>query len=161
MSMWLGLVKIDPSLLSALQQHPESISALFFEDDMPEPLVSGVHPTADSFGCDYRQLSDLAAGRSQAEQDTVEWQTAYPWLARATGENCSTIEEFEFGYGPAHFLTPDEVGQVAQGLAGENWTSRAAAAHWHTEAEEKDFDDLVPFFAKAAAEGKAVLGGVS
>ncbi|MEV5905197.1 hypothetical protein [Streptomyces sp. NPDC052127] len=160
MSMWLALVKIDPALLAALQERPELVGALFFEDDVPEPLVSGVDPTADSFHYDYRLLSDMAEGRSEAEKGTPKWHTAYPWLARATGENCSAIERSEFGYGPAHFLTPHEVGQVAAGLAGEHWTHRASAAHWNAEAEERDFDDLVPFFAKAAAEGKAILGGV-
>ncbi|MDR6980776.1 hypothetical protein J2X68_007518 [Streptomyces sp. 3330] len=160
MSMWLALVKIDPAMLSAVRERPELTGALFFEDDVPEPLVSGVHPTGDCFHYDYRLLSDMAEGRSEAEEGTPKWHTAYPWLARATGENCSTVEGSELGYGPAHFLTPHEVGQVAAGLAGEHWTSRASAPHWDAEAEDRDFDDIVPFFARAAAEGKAILGGV-
>ncbi|WP_432087535.1 hypothetical protein [Streptomyces sp. bgisy095] len=161
MSMWLDLVKIDSSLLAVLRERPELIGALFFEDDVPEPLVSGVHPTGDSFGHDYRLLAEVAEGRAEAEKGTSDWRTAYPWLARATGEDCRTVEGFEFGYGPAHFLTPDEVGQVAEGLVGERWTDRTSAAHWNAGAGERDFDDLVPFFAKAAEEGRAVVGGVS
>ncbi|WP_416970880.1 hypothetical protein [Streptomyces sp. 4F14] len=33
--------------------------------------------------------------------------------------------------------------------------------HWDPAAEDRDLTELAPFFAKAAQEGKAVLGGVS
>ncbi|MEU1511435.1 DUF1877 family protein [Streptomyces sp. NPDC005811] len=138
MSMWLDLVRIDPELLAAVQERPELIDALFSAADDEEET------DADSFGLDYRLLADIAEGRALAEQGTGDWQSAYPWLARATGHDCATVEEYDFGYGPAHFLTPDEVGEVARGLRAEHW----------------DLDGLVPFFTKAAAEGKAVLGGV-
>ncbi|MEU1180354.1 hypothetical protein ABZ464_22370 [Streptomyces sp. NPDC005820] len=145
MSMWLDLVKIDPAVLAAVQERPQLIDALFSEEDDPDPVVAGVHSDADSFGYDYRLLSDIAEGRARAEQGTGDWQSAYPWLARAAGHDCAVVEAYDFGYGPAHFLTPDEVAEVARGLRTEHW----------------DLDDLLPFFTRAAAEGRAVLGGVS
>jgi len=76
------------------------------------------------------------------------------------------VEEFEFCYGPAFFLTPEEVRQVAQGLVAEGWTGDTTAGDWYQENEDAEyendeFDDLGRFFAAAAAEGKAVIGGVN
>lgn len=161
MSMWLDLVKIDPALLAEIRTSPQLIDALFDEDDIPAPLTTAVHRTADFFGHDYRLLAELAEDRAKVERNTADWHTAYPWLARATGHDCPTVEAYDFGYGPAHFLTPDEVARVAEGLRAEHWSPGARATHWDPGAEDRDLTELVPFFAKAAQEGKAVLGGVS
>ncbi|MFF3373545.1 hypothetical protein ACFYXF_11420 [Streptomyces sp. NPDC002680] len=140
MSMWLKLTKLEPSLLkSALEEFRR---------------------TGDSFGCDYRLLSAVAEGRAEVEEGTADWTKAYPWLARSTGHGCVVIEEHRFGYGPAFILTPDEVRQVAKGLVAEGWAVGATAADWDGESEDHGLQDLGPFFAAAAAEGKAVLGGV-
>ncbi|MFJ8112717.1 hypothetical protein [Streptomyces sp. NPDC096132] len=161
MSMWLSLAKIEPSLLTTAREKPELIDSLFFdEDDDPGAPVPGFRPVADAYGYDYRLLSDIAEGRAQAEENTTDWMGAYPWLAKASGHGCDVTEEYEFCYGPAFVLTPDEVRQVAEGLVAEGWVP-STAAKWDEETEDDEFEDLGPFFAAAAAEGKAVIGGVN
>ncbi|WP_157968562.1 hypothetical protein [Streptomyces geranii] len=130
--MRLKLARIGPALLEAMR-----------EAVRPTPGLVG---DLSFHGYDYRVLDAVAEGRAEAEEGTADWRTAYPWLARATGHGCATVEGYEFGYGPAFVLTPDEVRQVADGLRAEGWAGA--------------FEDLDPFFAAAAAEGEAVIGGV-
>ncbi|MFK0160663.1 hypothetical protein ACIQVK_52585 [Streptomyces sp. NPDC090493] len=148
MSMWLKLTKIEPALLMAVREGA---------------VLSAFRTRADSYGCDHRILSTIAEGRAEAEEGTTDWTKAYPWLARSTGHGCAAVEEkeYESGYGPAFVLTPDEVRQVAEGLMAEGWaTTGTTAADWTGESEDHGLEDLGPFFAAAAAEGKAVIGGV-
>jgi hypothetical protein len=63
---------------------------------------------------------------------------------------------YEFGYGPPFVLGPVQVKVVAQGLAGEGWGFGAARA----DGAYEGFEALGPFYAAAALEGKAVVGGV-
>lgn len=156
MSMWLSLAKIEPALLSRIRDEPELVDALFDEEAAsPSPEFRGA---ADTFGCDYRWLSEIAEGKAQAEHGTTAWREVFPWLAKASGHDCPVIDKaYDFGYGPAHFLTPEEVKQIAEGLAAEGWDTRA---RWDGD-DSNSFADLPPFFVAAAAEGKCVVGGVS
>ncbi|MEU3277384.1 hypothetical protein [Streptomyces antibioticus] len=136
MSMWLNLAKTDPVRLREARANPELIDALFDAESAE----------ADLHEEDYRLLADIAEGRAAAEEGSADWSSAYPWLARATGQGCETVEEYDFGYGPAFLLTPDEVRRTADGLEREGWSR---------------FLELSAYYAKAAAEGKGVIGGVS
>lgn len=146
MSLWLTLAKIAPPVLAEARQSPALIDALFSGGNDPALLPQGFRPGLDSHGEDFRALGDTAEGRAEVEEGESDWRSAYPWLARATGHGCEVVEEYEFGYGPAFVLTPDEVRQVAKGLVGEGWAR---------------FLGLGPFYAAAAAEGKGVIGGVN
>ncbi|MHC5907525.1 hypothetical protein ACVNF4_27100 [Streptomyces sp. S6] len=114
-------------------------------EDRPHPAHGDPHPP----GPDRRPLlrgrrpGPLAARVHR----TADWHTAHPWPARATGHNCPAVEEYDFGYGPAHFLTPDEVARVAEGLRAEHWALASHATRRDPEAEEPD--------------ATAVLGGIS
>ena len=146
MSMWLTLAKIAPPVLAEARQNPALIDALFSGGNDPTLLPQGFRPGADSHGEDFRALGDIAGGRAKAEEGESDWASAYPWLARATGHGCEAVEGYEFGYGPAFVLAPDEVRQVAEGMVTEGWAR---------------FLELGPFYASAAAEGKGVIGGVN
>ncbi|MFE5334181.1 hypothetical protein ACFRCG_48090 [Embleya sp. NPDC056575] len=175
MSMWLMLAKVEPAVPAAIRERPELIETLFFDpadepdridpSDRPDPDQAAVLPgefrsRADSFGVDYRLVAAVAESRARAEQDTADWEAVFPWLARATGHECDEVEEYEFCYGPAFVLAPDEVRRVAEGLVAEGWARDGGAARWGEEREEHELEDLGPFFAAAAAEGRAVIGGV-
>lgn len=163
MSMWLTLRKIDTALLEAIRDRPELVHELFFEVDDAAP-PRGFRPWADAYGYDYRTISAIVEGRAEDEEGTTDWTGCYPWMARAIGhEGGEVIEDYEFCYGPAFVLTPDEVKKVAKGLAAEGWGLGASAADWGDDRRDDDdeFEDLGSFFAAAAAEGRAVIGGVS
>ncbi|MBB4705258.1 hypothetical protein [Sphaerisporangium siamense] len=74
------------------------------------------------------------------------------------GEN--DIEGYEFGYGPAFVLDPAQVAAVAKGLMGEGWGFDPAQRDPEGDAYE-GFEGLGPFYAAAARDGKASVGGVS
>ncbi|MFE9658417.1 hypothetical protein [Streptomyces sp. NPDC005955] len=156
-SMWLHLVKVTPSLLEEVRTRPSVLDALFFRGE----ARPGFRPVADSFGHDHRTLRELAEDRARVEHGAGYWPTAFPWLARAVGRGCAVVEGYGFRHGPAFVLPPDEVGQVAQGLAAERWSRTVRASDWDEGREERDLDDLVPFFAAAGATGRAVVGGVN
>ncbi|MFI2433065.1 hypothetical protein [Streptomyces sp. NPDC018693] len=159
MSMWLELAKIEPSLLTEVREKPELIHALFFQKDDPAPLPQGFRPGPDSYGEDYRNFVATAEAPAETEEGTTEW-----GLARATGHGCEVIDGYdEFCYGPAFVLTPGEVRQVAKGLVAEGWDADEAADRDEEDedGEVDEFEDLGAFFAAAAAEGRAVIGGVN
>jgi hypothetical protein len=72
--------------------------------------------------------------------------------AHGTGEELP----YEFCYGPGFVLDPAAVVRVAEGLAAEGWGADGAIG----EVLDED-EDLGRFYAAAAREGKAVIGGVS
>ncbi|MEV8635739.1 hypothetical protein AB0395_29195 [Streptosporangium sp. NPDC051023] len=162
MSMWLNLVKVDAGLLEAVRADPALIGAIVF-DDGQAPV--GFRRETDVFGDDYRTLGAVAEGRAEAEHGTTRWRGCYPWLAAATGEDGENdVEGYESGYGPAFILDPGQVAVVAQGLMGEGWgfgAARPDAAGGTHEGGYEGFEDLGPFYAAAAREGRAVVGGVS
>ncbi|MGX2994540.1 hypothetical protein JNUCC64_09615 [Streptomyces sp. JNUCC 64] len=138
----------------------EVLDAVFFGGG-GGPAPDGFRPVGDSFGHDYRSLIELAEDRARVEGDSPVWEAAYPWLARATGRGCEVVDGFGFRYGPAFTLGTAEVREVAAGLAREHWSRSVRAADWDVRREDQDLDDLVPFFAAAATEGRCVIGGVS
>ena len=72
------------------------------------------------------------------------------WTRRALGEEYGSELAFEFCYGPGFGFSPAEVKALAEGLAAEEWDP------------EDDYEEnIARFFAKAAAAGKAVIGGVN
>lgn len=156
-SMWLKLAKIDVELLESVRANPGLIGTIFDSGQAP----AGFHRGADVFGCDHRILSAVAEARAEAEHETAQWRKCCPWLAAATGENGQNdVEGYEFGYGPAFVLDPGQVTAVAQGLTGEGW-GFGAARRDAAEGAHEGFEDLGPFYAAAAREGKAIVGGVS
>ncbi|MFF5207810.1 hypothetical protein [Streptosporangium sp. NPDC000396] len=158
MSMWLNLAKIDVELLESVQADPDLIGEIFFDDGQ---APAGFQPETDMFGDDYRTLDAIAKGRAETEHGTAEWKECYPWLAAATGENGENdVDGYEFDYGPAFVLDPGQVAAVAQGLMGEGWGFSTAQRDTADGAYE-GFEDLGPFYAAAAREGKAIVGGVS
>ncbi|MEV7008860.1 hypothetical protein [Streptosporangium sp. NPDC051022] len=156
--MWLNLAKIDAELLESVRAAPDLIGTLFSDDGR---APAGFRHGIDVFEDDYRTLAAVAEGRAEAEHGTTRWGGCYPWLAAATGEDGENdVEEYELGYGPVFILDPGRVAEVARGLMGEGWgfaTARRGAA----EEAYEGFEDLGPFYAAAAREGKAVVGGVS
>jgi hypothetical protein len=64
--------------------------------------------------------------------------------------------DFDFCYGPAFGMTPEEVKEVAAGLAAEPWAHEALGVD-----DDENLPGLLRFFAEAAAEGKGLVGGVS
>jgi hypothetical protein len=189
MSMWLSLAKISPEVLAEIRERPDLLDALFFEED--DPLPEGVSRTADMLGCDYLTLSAVADAKARDEFGADDWREHLTWLVRATGEDGdSVLEGYEFGYGPAFVLTVPEVVEVAEGLAAEGWDftdldltfeeldedelgsddapdGNGAAGEPDDDDDDEDdpeyddFVDLLPFFAAAAREGKAIVGGIS
>ncbi|WP_433256089.1 hypothetical protein ACQPYK_16355 [Streptosporangium sp. CA-135522] len=158
MSMWLNLAKIDVELLESVRADPDLIGEIFFDNGQ---APAGFRPETDMFGCDYRTLNAVAEGRAEAERESAQWRECYPWLMAATGENGENdVEGYEFDYGPAFVLDPGQVTMVAQGLMGEGWGFGAARRDAADGADE-GFEDLGPFYAAAAREGKAIVGGVS
>ncbi|MFI6796144.1 hypothetical protein [Streptosporangium canum] len=158
MSMRLKLAKIDVELLESVRANPDLIGTIFFNGGQ---APAGFQRETDMFGDDHRTLSALAEARAEAEHETVRWRKCYPWLAAATGENGQNdVEGYEFGYGPAFVLDPGQVTAVAQGLMGEGWGFGAARRN-AAEGAHEGFEDLGPFYAAAAREGKAIVGGVS
>jgi hypothetical protein len=183
MSMWLNLAKVSPALLTEIRADPALLDRLFFEDEAGVP--DGVTARADIFGCDYRTLVAVAEAKAvDAGADGDDWNDSQPWLARATGDDTGNlIEEYEFTYGPAYYFDADEVRAVHDGLVAEGWVfpddmfdeyeeepdlppdgavaTTDEADDEDSEYEYDDFVDLVPFFAAAVREGKAIVGGVN
>jgi hypothetical protein len=172
MSMWLGLAKVNPELFAEIQANPHLLDAIFFDEgDRP----AGLDERSDVFGCDYRTLSAVAEACAEVDEAGTDWREYYAWLARATGENESDhLPGYEFTYGPAFAFTSADVQRMADGLAEESWSldeddARELSGTGEEEEEEEDgvepefddFIDLVPFFAAAAREGKAIVGGIS
>ena len=139
MSMWLDYAKLSPELLEKVKATPEPlINALWFG----EGEVDGVSES-DLMGLDYRTLMAICEGLEEAGMDTT-------WTYRATGDEFGDVIDFEVTYGLVFYFTPSEVAQIAAGLAEEDWDP------------EDDYEEnIARFFATAAGEGKAVIGGVS
>ncbi|WP_157594548.1 hypothetical protein [Streptosporangium amethystogenes] len=158
MSMRLNLAKIDVELLESVRANPALIGTILFNGGQ---APAGFQRETDMFGDDYRTLGAIAEGRAEAEHETAQWRKCCPWLAAATGEDGENdVEGYEFGYGPAFVLDPGQVTAVAQGLMSEGWGFGAVRRDTANGAYE-GFADLGPFYAAAAREGKAVVGGVS
>jgi hypothetical protein len=133
--MWLTLVGIEPALLGDGREQPRLVGELLDGRGRDDAL--------DAHGEDYRVLHDIAQGRAEVEEGSVEWRTVYPALARATGDGCAVVDVLDSGDEAAFVLTSEEVARVAEGLGDEGWTR---------------FLEIARFYVKAAAEGRAVVG---
>ncbi|MBB4917512.1 hypothetical protein [Streptosporangium saharense] len=143
MSMRLMLAKIDPEVLRAVRINGDLVGQIL-----------GGSSREDGFEDDYLALGVIAEGRAEAEHGDARWGRCYPWLAAATGaDGTDDLPGHTFGYGPPFALDPERVVRVARGLAGEGWGFAAA--------RRDGFEGLGPFYAAAAREGRAVVGGVS
>ncbi|MEZ4251190.1 MAG: hypothetical protein R3B99_23500 [Polyangiales bacterium] len=140
MSMWLELVKVEESVAQALRKDPSVGEVLFFGKGETPPSLD---PERDAVGLDYRTYSALVDGLEEAGEDCT-------WTHRVLGDDYGEAVEFELTYGNAWVFTPDEVRAIAAGLASEAW-----------DPEEDYEENLARFFARAAEEGKAVVGGVN
>ncbi|MCF2526202.1 hypothetical protein [Yinghuangia soli] len=134
MSMWLTLVKTDPARAEEVRRTPDSAAALLDDES-----------SSDAHGEDFRALGDIAEGRAEAEEGTVDWMDVYPALAQATGEGCTALEG-DHGHDYVFVLTAAEVAAVTTGLAAEGWTG---------------FLEIARFYEAAATEGRAVVGGIA
>ena len=161
--MWLNLAKVSPELLARMRAQPGLFDTMFFEED--DELPDGFVPRTDVLGCDYLTLAEVAKAMADIEAPGTDWGDHYVWLARATGaEESDHLEEYDFGYGPAFFLSPGAVAEVLAGLTDEGWLNEDEDRDASEENEGDEFDDmtdLVPFFAAATREGKAIVGGIS
>jgi hypothetical protein len=169
MSMWLNLAKVSPALLAEIRTRPDLLDALFFEESSG---IEGFDPHADVLGCDYRTLSAIAEAMAGHDDPALDWRDQYPGLSRATGEaDVEYLDGYEFTYGPAFAIAPEDLPAVLESLVAEDWTyddldeleegdTDAAEADEDDELMYGDVEDLVPFFEAAAREGKAVVGGI-
>jgi hypothetical protein len=136
--MWLNYAKVTPEALSSLKKSPKLVEGLFF--DSAVGAVAGFEPDKDVFGEDYRMITEvaeaMAGGESFYEQET--------WLTRAMGHGMGEEVAYEFCYGPGFCFSAEQVQQIANGLS-----------------KEDDPFGVSDFFAEAARQGRAVVGGVS
>jgi hypothetical protein len=180
MSMWLNLAKVSPDLLAQIRARPDLLDNLFFDEEADPP--AGVDLRVDLFGCDYRTLTAIAEGMASQEAPGTDWRETYVFLRRATGDDeRDHLQGYEFTYGPAFALGTDDVLAVHRGLSDEGWDFDGDDLDDDEDElvpfdedegdpdddsdddnpEYEDFDELVPFFAAAAREGKAIVGGVA
>lgn len=141
MSMYIELARLGTEGQKALSADAATTcSAIFFgEGETPADFDS-----AHSIGLDYRTLLAMVEGMEEAEID-CRWTRC----VMGEGDEGSALD-FEFTYGPAYVFSPKEVVAIAEGLAGEAWDP------------EDDFEEnIARFFAFAAKEGQAVVGGVN
>ena len=139
MSMWLEYAMVDEATFEKAKEDEGVCDAIFFADEAP----AGVDRATQVIGLDYRTLSAMIEGMEEAG-------IGCDWTRRALGEEYGSELAFEFCYGPGFGFSPAEVKALAEGLAAEEWDP------------EDDYEENVArFFAKAAAAGKAVIGGVN
>ena len=150
MSMWLNLVKLAPAELERVKAKPDLLENVFFDDG--EVPLAGYSEETDVFGTDYRTLSAIA----EAMEDGESLEDQESWLAKSAGNGIGDDVDYEFTYGSAYALSPDEVKQIAAGFAAEAWYAEIA-----DDDDDENLPGLVRFFATAAKEGKGIIGGVS
>lgn len=182
MSMWLTLAKVSPETLRAIQERPQLMDGMFFENDedgQADPVPADFDPDADVLGTDYRTLTMIAEGLAEHLGSPASFEEQDTWLSKAA-HGLGDLLDYDFCYGPAFVLTPAQVAEIALGLAEEEDAVQAAggadAADPDDEADpdqeiiaqaaadlddEDDDEDLGVFYAAAAREGKGMVGGVS
>jgi hypothetical protein len=156
--MWLTLAKVSPELLAAIRVQPGLVEPLFFDPEEDDPTAAppdGFDPASDTFGYDYRTLTMLAEAQAEESGDPAPFEDQDTWLCKAA-HGTGTELPYEFCYGIGFVLEPADVVRVAEGLASEGWGEGGPIGEILDEDE-----DLGRFYAAAAREGKAVIGGVS
>ena len=117
MSMIGNLLRISASQLKDLQQDPDDIESLLYPED--DEAENERHLDLDKA---WHIIHFLLAGAA--------WGGTPPFASAVCGG--TELGEVDVGYGPARYLTPVEVKQVADALSGiaakELWSRFDAAA---------------------------------
>ena len=140
------LAKVDPSVADRVLAEPDAVERIWPEDGVVDADL-GIDPEGDRFEEDFLYLGRFLAG----EEDTGGRDVT--WLTRAS-QGTGTEVAHEFGYGAGFVVPAAEVPEVAEGLVAEGWSGGR-------EDGETVAHALVDFYAAAAREGKAVVGGVA
>lgn len=148
------LAKIEVGLLDAVRADPQLLDQVLGEEDVPS---AGFDAEADRFEADYRTLSAIA-----------EVMPSQDWFEKATGGTESL--DYDFTYGEAFALAPQDVSEVAAGLVAEGWSTGTVvltapsdetdasverSAHALGEAAEWDPDEIEEYGPMMAATGSA------
>jgi len=151
---------VDPVVLDRLKADPGLIEEYLYPDDGDEP------PNAMDVDKAWHGIHFLLTGDPDGGEAPLAW-------AVLGGEEIGE----EIGYGPARFLTPQQVKQVSEALAAlgesalrERFDAEAMAKAeiypdgiWVREGEEaleylvENYRELVVFYAGAAARGDGAL----
>ncbi|MFG1609111.1 hypothetical protein [Actinoplanes sp. NPDC049265] len=144
MSMELLLVRLTPAQQEAIAADPELLDLVFPEDEqasLPGVLAS-LHIDADTLEENYLEISAIL-------DESVE---EYEWMRKAANGTGTTIR-FDFGYGDAFVLSPEQVAEIAAGLDAEEWLRPDSD-------EAGSVLAVAAFYRDAAALGRGVIGGV-
>ncbi|GAA2662218.1 hypothetical protein Adu01nite_94940 [Paractinoplanes durhamensis] len=139
--MELCLVALTAHLASRIEVEPGLLDQIFLRvGSVPESGDEEVVEARES--ClveDYRRIL------SKIEQQE------YPWLYQAIN-GTGRVVDYEFGYGRGFLLLPQEVVEIASGIATEGWL--------------QDVPNIYPqqqvarYFTRAADRGYSIIGGV-
>jgi len=159
MSMIAGLASIPPDRLEALQAAPDTLDEIVFAQDEQE------RERQIDLDKAWHGIHFLLTGKAWGGEGPLAW-------AVVGGHEIGD----DIGYGPARFLTPEQVGQVAAALAavtGDEFARRYDPAAmekqqiypgiWEREGDEglawlrHYLPVLGRFYADAAGRGDAVL----
>lgn len=167
--MWLSLARIPADQLAAVRADPALVESIFSGED---PWVPGFDPVGDVFGTRYDDLYGMITavvegipGPAIVEMDghqvyrtskEPDFDLEDSWVAKATGAGIGETVAYEFTYGEAFVLTAAQVKEVAAGLAIEPLAVELAGVD-----DDRNIPGLIRFYAAAAAQGKAIVGGVS
>jgi hypothetical protein len=141
--MILRLIKAPPAVGAHVRTEPGLLDQLWNRAPVTDAGVATIDADADVMSEDYRLLWELV------EED----QSRFAWMVRAINGIGETLD-YECGYGPAFIVPAEQVVAVADGLVAEGWES--AREYGETVAH-----GVFDFYAEAAANGKAIIGGVS
>ena len=159
MSMIGNFLRISPAQLDALLAAPDQISSFLYNEEYRDD------PTAEHLDIDksWQLIHFLLTGDP--------WQGPYPFCAVVLGG--IVLGQEDVGYGPARYLRPEEVQEIAAAVSevseAELWrrfdAKRALKADIYpqcwTDADSEyilgNFSEMKRFYAAAARSGQAVL----
>lgn len=159
MSMIGNFVAVPPERLDGFRLAPESLEGFLWPDDDTDRPEHALDVDKAWHGIHFLLTGD-------------PWEGTLPLANAVLGGE--TLGDEDLGYGPARFLTPEEVVELAEALEGQPREKLAAgydpaaleAAEiypegiWEPEALDyllNYYDELVEFYRQAAARGDAVI----
>lgn len=160
MSMIGNYCRVSESLLATICANPDSISDFLYSDDDQEP--NGSRLDLDK---SWHAIHFLLTGS--------QWEGDYPLVCVVMGGEC--IGEQDVGYGPARYLTSQQVKEVATAIEkitaskllekfdAERMNQEEIYPHgWRNSQEERDYigqyySSLVKFFKDTADAGDAMI----
>lgn len=166
MSMIYSLLRVSPAELASYQENSELLEARLFSEE-EDAAASHLDKAWDGIYC-------LLVGDSMANP-AIDDESDSPFRAILfPGYSGQLVDaEQELGYGPAHYLTAEQVADASKQLAAVNLRERFEQADPAVLAECYPFDEawteddfayiasyfatLQEFFATAAANGEAVI----